>query len=252
MADAFREMLTDNRQEQKPTRAAVYKGNVRVRQLAFETLLAYMNWRKQGRAVAQQILQRGDFLLWVAGNHLGVLPVYEEFSVLGPDTLILQFDAHLDIQDFSDCTDELSHGNFLLHAALPLAPIINIGCRDLLMLPEYVRKHYRQTFSAESLVVDESAVVHAVRAAADRAKRIFIDIDCDALDPADFPAVTNPVPFGISSQALLRFLNAVWSERVAGVAISEFDPGRDRDDRCLHLLAWLLEYLLLKHYEPPS
>jgi hypothetical protein len=39
---------------------------------------------------------------------------------------------------------------------------------------------------------------------------------------------------------------------VAAVALSEFDPGRDREDRSLSTLVWLLEYLLLKRHEGAS
>jgi agmatinase len=38
----------------------------------------------------------------------------------------------------------------------------------------------------------------------------------------------------------------VWSGRVVGFSISEFDPGRDVRDVGLNLLGWLLEYVLLK------
>ena len=61
--------------------------------------------------------------------------------------------------------------------------------------------------------------------------------------------MTNPVPFGIDPALLLRFLEAAWSERVAAVALSEFDPARDRNDQSLSALVWLLEYLLLKRHE---
>jgi agmatinase len=80
------------------------------------------------------------------------------------------------------------------------------------------------------------------------ARRIFIDIDCDCFDPAFFPAVANPLPLGISPHLLLRCLDAVWSNKVIGVAISEFDPRRDRHDQSLGTLMWLLEYLLMKRY----
>src|SRR5438105_3704075 len=90
----------------------------------------------------------------------------------------------------------------------------------------------------------------ALREASRGAQRVFFDIDCDVFDPAFFPAVGQPVPFGLSPQQVLRGLDAAWSERVAGVAVSEFDPARDRDDRSLATLVWLLERLLLRRYEP--
>ena len=57
------------------------------------------------------------------------------------------------------------------------------------------------------------------------------------------------MPFGLSPATVLRLIDAAWNRRVSGVAISEFDPARDRDDRSLQTLVWLLEWLLLKRYE---
>ena len=73
--------------------------------------------------------------------------------------------------------------------------------------------------------------------------------DCDCFDAAYFPATGQPVPFGLAPATVLRVLDAVWSERVVGVLLSEFDPGRDRNDQSLSTLVWLLEYLLLRRYE---
>lgn len=246
LADAFAEMLADNRRERLPTRAAAYAGKVRTREFHFDTPTAVQDWRKRGRQAARQALRQGEFLLWVAGNHLGVLPVYDE---LDGDTLVLQLDAHLDVYNLTDCTAELSHGNFLLHVEGTPPIVLNLGHRDLFLLPDYVQKHYRQTFAAAELAIDPELALRAVRLACQAAKRVFIDIDCDVLDPAFFPAVTQPLPFGISPQLLLRVLDATWMGKVAGVALSEFDPARDRNDLSLSTLVWLLEYLLLKRYE---
>jgi arginase family enzyme len=252
LADAFGEMLADNAREQTTTRAAAYEGAVRVEEIAFDTIGAYQSWRKRGRRLARRILARQDFLLWVTGNHAGVLPVYEELGKDEQETLVIQLDAHLDIHRFTDCTPELSHGNFLLHASGTLPKIINVGHRDLLLLTEDIRKHYQTAVSAEVLALRPEAVLTQVRRAARRAKRVFVDIDCDVLDPSFFPAVTHPLPLGLHMHSLVRLLDAVWSERVIGVALSEFDPGRDQNDRCLSSLAWLLEYLLLKRHERPT
>jgi agmatinase len=248
LANELREILADNKRERVPTRARAYTDKVRLRDFTFETLEAYQDWRARGRKAARQALRRGDFLLWLTGNHLGTLPLYDELAAEGHKTLIVQFDAHLDIHHFSDCTPELSHGNFLLHcAALP--PLLNLGHRELLLLPDYIARYYRQTFSAEQIAIDAVTVLNQLRAAAGGAVRLFLDIDCDVLDAAFFPAVPRPVPFGLSPQTLLTLLDAVWSEKVAGVSLSEFDPARDQNDRSLATLVWLLEWLLLRRYE---
>jgi arginase family enzyme len=248
LADEFREMLADNRRERVPTRARAYTDRVRVRRFTFEALEDYAGWRHQGRLAVRRAFRQGDFLLWVAGNHLGALPVYDELAGQ-EEALVVQFDAHLDIHHFADCTRELSHGNFLLHCDGPLPPLVNAGHRELLLPDDYVRQHYRQTFSAAELAFDAQPALDQLARLAAAARRVFLDIDCDVFDPAYFPAVAQPVPFGLSPPLLLRLLHAVWSPKVAGVMLSEFDPSRDRADRSLATVVWLMEYLLLLKYE---
>jgi agmatinase len=249
LADALREILADNRREKVATRARCYTDKVRLRELHFETLDDYTEWRRRGRQALRRILRQGDFLFWIAGNHLGALPLYDELAGSDDGTLVVQFDAHLDIHHFRGCTTEPSHGNFLLHCEGALPQLINIGHRDLLLPADYVGKHYRRAFSAAELIIDAEPVLQELRQRSRAAKRVFLDLDCDVLDPMCFPAVTHPVPFGLDPSLLLRLLEALWSPRVAGVVLSEFDPGRDRDERGLALLVWLLEYLLLRRHE---
>ena len=252
LADAFREMLADNRREQVPTRARAYQDQVRVREFAFPTLQDYRNWRPRARTTARSAFLREDFLLWIAGNHLGVLPVYDELARLGDGTVVVQFDAHLDIYNLTDCTHELSHGNFLLHCSGPLPAIINLGHRELLLRPDYIAGYYRKTFSASELAIDCAPALTYLQQAVRKAQRVFLDLDCDVFDRAFFPATANPVPFGLAPPIVLQFLEAAWSDRVVGLAVSEFDPARDQNDHGLATLMWLLEYLLLKRHEAPA
>jgi arginase family enzyme len=249
LADELREVLADNRRETVPTRARAYTEHVKVREHRFETIDDYSAWRARGRQAARQALRQGDFLIWLTGNHLGALPVYDELSGSGEEVVVVQFDAHLDVHHFRDCTREPSHGNFLLHCDGPLPPLINAGHRDLLLPGEHVGQYYRRAFSAAELAIDPAPALEAIRQAAERAERVFLDLDCDVFDPAFFPAVSQPVPLGLSPQQVLRLVEAAWSQRVAGLMVSEFDPGRDQQDRSLATLVWLLEYLLLRRYE---
>jgi arginase family enzyme len=247
-ADELREILADNRRERVATRARAYTGRLRLKELSFETLGSLGDWRARGRAAARRVLRQGDFLLWLTGNHLGTLPVYDELA--GDDgALVVQLDAHLDIHHFADCTPELSHGNFLLHCDGPLPPLINAGHRDLLLTDDHIGKHFRCAFSAAELALDPEPALAYLRDAARRARRVFLDLDCDVLDPAYFPAVVQPVPFGLAPPLLLRLVDAAWVPQLAGFFVSEFDPGRDRNDQSLATLVWLLEYVLLRRYE---
>jgi arginase family enzyme len=191
----------------------------------------------------------GDLLFWLTGNHLGALPLYDELSADPEGTLVVQFDAHLDVYNLTDCTTELSHGNFLLHADGPLPPLVNLGHRELLLTPEYVGRYYKQTFPAAALAVDPEPAVRWLRKAARAARRVVLDIDCDVFDVAYFPALAQPLPFGLSPTLVLRLLDAAWGANVAAVVLSEFESARDRNDYSLGTLLWLVEYLLLRRYE---
>src|SRR5262249_40907064 len=153
----------------------------------FETLPAYQDWRRRGRQAARRALGRGDFLLWGTGNHPGVLPVYDELARGETGTLVGQFGAHPDVDNPTDCTAQLSHGNFLLHCAGPLPVLINLGHRELLLRPDYVRDYYRHAFPAAALAVDPGPALAQVRKACRAARRVFLDIDCDVFDAAFFP-----------------------------------------------------------------
>lgn len=248
LADELREILADNRRERVATRAAAYSPHVRIRETSFDTLDACTDWRRQGRQLARSPLRQGDFLLWLTGNHLGALPVYDELADT-TDALVIQLDAHLDIHHFHDTTSELSHGNFLLHRSGPLPPVINLGHRDLLLPVDYIMQHFRQTFAGAVLALEPAATLASLRQAVDQVRRVFVDIDCDVFDPAYFPAVTQPVPFGLTPPQVLGVLETIPPAKLAGVLVSEFEPGRDQNDRSLAIVVWLLEYLLIRRYE---
>lgn len=249
LIDELRELLADNRRETAASRASLYTPHVRLREISFDTLKKLNTWRSTGRRLARQLLQSDDFFLWLSGNHLGALPIYDELSALGDAApLVLQFDAHLDIHQFADCTRELSHGNFLLHCAGPLPSLINIGHRDLLLPEKEIHRHFTAAYSAIDAQRDPTALHKSLDRHLGPSRRIILDIDSDVFDPSSFPAVAQPVPFGLMPREVLQIIEAIGIERIAGILLSEFDPPRDDRDRSLAILVWLLEYLLLRRY----
>ncbi len=246
VTDAVRELLDDNAAETRPHRAAAYRDRVELHELAFDTPASLAGWRATARAAAKAAFDSGDFLVWIGGNHLSLLPIYEELAERA--ATVVQFDAHLDLYNLSDSQPALNHGNFLRHAtALPT--IINVGHRDLFLPDGEVGRYFRATTAAMEATADPAAVDRALARRTRGKSPVFLDIDCDVFDPAYFPAVAHPLPFGLSPAQVLRHVAAAWSPRVCGVGISEFDPGRDVRDQSLSTLVWLLEWLLLRRYE---
>jgi agmatinase len=243
LGDAVREILDDTEHETRPCRADALRGKVKVRELAFETLAEVADWRKRGRQAARQVLRGREPVLWLGGNHLAALPVLEE---LGPDTLVVQFDAHLDVYAFHDTTSELSHGNFLRHFETPRPRLVNVGHRDLFLTDKDITETFESVYPAWEIASDVTRVASELRAKATAAKRVWIDLDCDAFDPSVCPAVPEPAPFGLLPPAFLALFEAAWAGNVAGMSVTEFDPGRDTRDASLNLLGWLVEYVLLK------
>jgi agmatinase len=248
LGDAVREILDDTEEETRPCRADVLRGSVEVREVALETMEQVRDWRATGRKSARKALKSGDFLLWLGGNHLSVLPVLEE---LGRDTLVVQFDAHLDVYSFHDTTAELSHGNFLKHFETPRPRLVNVGQRDLFLVEGEIGETFEAVYSAADVAADAERVAAELRAKAAGAKRVWIDLDADALDPAAMPAVQQALPFGLAAPTLLKLLDAAWAGKVVGLSVSEFDPGRDVRDTGLQLLGWLVEFVLLRVHTPP-
>jgi agmatinase len=246
LGDALHELLADAAEETRPTRADAFKDRLRIEEAAFDTPAAVRDWRKTGRKLAAKGLAGGEPLLWLAGNHLAVLPVFEE---LGPDTLVLQLDAHFDLYNLAGCTEELSHGNFLLHADGELPRLAHVGSRDLFFPASAVRKHIQTVLTAEQVATDADGVVKRVRELTRKAPRVWVDLDCDVFDPAYFPAVQHPQPMGPSPAVVLRLLAALDWTKVVGFSVSEFDPGRDRNEQSLGTLIWLLEWCLLRWSE---
>lgn len=252
LADAVREMLADNRREQMPARGHCYTPHIQVRETAFANEKKISKWRSQGRSLVQKSLAGARRLVWVTGNHLGLLPIYDELAATADETLVLQFDAHLDIYNLTDCESQPTHGNFLMHVKGCLPTIINIGSRDLMLPVDHVQKYYQTVFPAIQIAEDPSGVVAAVAKAAKKFRRIVIDLDCDVFDPAFFPAVLQPMPIGLAPAFLVRILQAIDPQRIDVVAISEFAPSQDVEDQGLGTLLWMLEWLFLCWYETGS
>lgn len=242
LGDLLREIVDDTQRETKATRQKALEA-ITVDEVEFDDLASLAKWETLGATAAKAALKASDFTLWLGGNHLSVKPL---FDALDPGTLVVQLDAHLDCYDLHDTHSTLSHGNFLREVR---NPIVTLGHRDLFLKPKAIAKTFLDAHSAEDLAIDEVAVLASLKKRVSTAKDVWLDIDADAFDPSVCPAVQQPLPFGLTGHQALRIVHAIGFDKLRGVSLSEFDPGRDAQDRGLEFLGWLIEWLLLKNAE---
>lgn len=247
LGDALREMRADFFHETVPTRAAAWAGELKIREVAFETPGAIARFRKTGRAMLRKPLANGDPVVWLSGNHLGAMPLLD-LAAADPDTIVLQADAHLDIHAFGDSVETLSHGNYLrrLRWKPDATPrLVHLGHRDLLHKPEDIEPFIPHAISAEEIIADLGGTRGKVAALVADYDKVVIDIDVDVFDEGALPGSSRPVPCGLTPLQLWHVIKGIDPARVQALSISEYDPGRDDRDRGLAALAWLLERFLL-------
>ena len=210
---------------------------------ALGTPVARLSSMVQARAAAREAIAasaaRGlDTPILVGGDCASSLAGLEHATAQADgahELAVLWFDAHPDLQHPSTSPSGAASGMTLRHA-------LGDGAQDLaLRVPvsaSAVRLVGARAFDPEELAETESRGIQALAADADPAvfaeqlvsaiggaTRLYIHIDLDVLDPAEFASVHTPVPFGLTLAQLTSGIRAaVAAVPLAGAAICEFAP----------------------------
>jgi arginase len=150
------------------------------------------------------------------------------------DLALVWFDAHGDLHTPLSSTSTVFTGMVLrtllgdgepgLVPARPLAAanVILVGAREL-DPPEDEYLATSKLRLLEAGTVTAKKLVAAVRKTG--ATRVYIHVDLDVLDPAEFEGLDSPVPFGLTAATLVELIRAVGSEfDLVGAGITEFAP----------------------------
>ena len=153
----------------------------------------------------------------------------------GEDLAVLWFDAHPDLQHPSTSPSGSASGMTLRHAlgdgspdlvareALTSAQLTLVGTRAC-DPEEDAELERREMFVAPVSTPDLAATI-VDRLRASGASHVYIHVDLDVLDPAEFASVHAPVPFGLTVAQLTSGIRAaVETVPLAGGAICEFAP----------------------------
>jgi arginase len=150
------------------------------------------------------------------------------------DLALLWFDAHGDLNTPESSPSSVFNGMVLrtligdgepgLVPARPLKPsdVILVGTREL-DPPEDAYLAESKIPLLEAADVTAKKLLAAVSATG--ATRVYVHIDLDVLDPAEFEGLDSPVPFGLSAAKLVELIRAVKAKYdVVGAGITEFAP----------------------------
>lgn len=202
------------------------------------------------RAVAAAI-DRGERPVSVAGDCCATLGMLAGLQRAGVDPQLIWFDAHGDFN-----TPETSPSGFL--GGMPLAMLVGRG--DLTMpnalnlkpLPEnqVILTDARDLDPGERELVEQASIIH-LKSAHDllrfplSGRPIYIHFDVDILDPQEAPAMSYPVPGGISAEDLRTvFARLMDTNQVAAVSMSCWNPAVAGADKTRQICMGVFSALL--------
>lgn len=204
---------------------------------ALGTPVARLSSVLQARKSAHKTLATTDGVpIIVGGDCATSLPGLEAAVQKHGDGLaVLWFDAHPDLQHPSTSPSGAASGMTLRHAlgggSPELASTDPILANNLTLVgtraidPEEQSEIEQLKISVLPAGVQDLVEAITTRLGKLDASHVYIHLDLDVLDPAEFMAVHEPVPFGLSVGQVTSAIRAAVAVRpLAGASICEFAP----------------------------
>ena len=201
------------------------------------------------RAAQRSVLADVDGPAITIGGDCGVElgAVEHALDRFGSDTALVWFDAHPDLNTPESSPSGAFHGMVLRAllgdgaAGLALGPELALPPSRVVLVGTRAADEPEDAFIASAGVPRlspgdlggdagsaASAVVAAVRATG--ARRVYVHVDLDVLDPGDVRGLGYPEPFGLNVPALVASIAALREEfELAGAGITEFAPASPDD-----------------------
>lgn len=163
-----------------------------------------------------------------------------------PELAVVWFDAHPDLNSAASSPSGAFAG-MVLRAAIDDG---DIAARRVLLAGARSWDPGEEVFAAEAglraLSVTDlgepSTLVEAV--AATGAEAVYLHVDLDVLDPADFDGLLDPEPFGLSPTALARSITALRGRfPLAGATLAGYAPGALDSERAADDAATILRVI---------
>ena len=154
-----------------------------------------------------------------------------------PDTKVIWFDAHPDINTYSSSLTKSYHGmplafltgldkdvrlNFI-ESKLDFSNLLYIGIRDIDPIEkEFIKKYDIKWISVEDLNKSTHLTIKRVKDFID-SKPVHISFDVDSLDPNIFGETGTPVPRGLELKPTKEVLDSLLLENIVNMDITEIN-----------------------------
>jgi len=182
---------------------------------------------KRLEQVVKELLGDQKVPVLMGGEHTVALGAVR---AVGKGVAVLDFDAHLDTRN-EYMNLKVSHTTFMRRISEQVKPteIVEIGtravCKEEL---DYAKKAGISFISAAQVRKDGSEQTSKkIGKLLASAKKVYLTVDMDVLDPAFAPAVQNPEPDGLCTHHLYDLLSEVCDERVVAFDVVEVAPHYD-------------------------
>ncbi len=201
------------------------------------------------REAARAVFARRRFLLTLGGEHTITAPLVEAAREAWDALCVLHLDAHLDLRD-EFRGSRLSHACVMRRVLELGVPVVHVGIRSLCEEEHrLISEAGLPVFWARDIV---AAPDHAwiEKIIARLARRVYVSLDVDGLDPGVMPGTGTPEPGGLSWRDVTALLRRVCAERaVVAADVVEVAP-IPGTPVCEYTAARLAAKLLAYHAEP--
>ena len=201
------------------------------------------------RGAVERILDVGGLPVALGGDHS---ITFATVSAYRRPLSIFQIDAHTDLAPYFPSVEN-HHGNVMSRALTldHVEGIYQVGGRGTTAAPlDRGRDGVELCLSPRALRdVGIDGVLERMPADRD----YYVSLDIDALDPAQAPGTSTPVPGGLGFEEVLDLLNAVAGRRrCIGFDLVEINPRRDPQDLTAAVGLELLLAFLGSHFLQPG
>jgi agmatinase len=177
--------------------------------------------------VVKELLEEEKTPALIGGEHTITLG---STRGVGKNLAILDFDAHLDLRnEYMNLT--VSHTTFMRRIDEQVKPtkIVEVGtravCKNELNYAKKSGINFITTRQVRKEGVENTS--KKIKTLLADAKKIYLTVDLDVLDPAFAPAVQNPEPDGLCTHMLHDLLSDVLDARTVAFDVLEVAPSYD-------------------------